>query len=567
MPSFLPSRHLAFAACAAWFLTSVPMLLAQQRLLELEGTAGDEAGVSVASAGDVNKDGHDDLIVGAHLGSKNGQFSGTARVYSGKDGTVIWELHGDTRGDFFGFAVSGLGDVDRDGFADFVVGARHDDNKGTDSGSARVFSGKTGKAIRTLNGNSFGDEFGFSVAGIGDINGDGAGDLLVGAPHDDVNGSSSGTAFVFSGSNGKQLFSFSGKTQFDSFGWAVSGAGDVDGDGVPDMIIGTRALAGTRVGYAEVRSGKTGKLIRKYTGQATNGYFGSAVANAGDVNKDGTPDVIIGAYNEGRISKPSVGVVRVFSGKTGASLRVIVGSRRGDNLGKSVTGGIDVTGDGYDEYGIGIPGDDSGGQDAGSVRVFSGKSGNIIGTYRGAKLLHRLGSSIAFTGDVNCDGFKDLIMGAPKANTSGGLSGRARVHSIRSLLMESDRTVVSLSRRESQSLSLRAGAPHAGKLYFLLGTLGTTKPGIKLGSVTLPLQVDAYFNLTLQFPNSTLLPNSFGTLDANGNAVGTKAPGFKAIPQIPASLIGTAFIHAAVILGPGLSFDLTTPPVPVRLTR
>ena len=108
----------------------------------------------------------------------------------------LWQWYGDSAGDWFGRSVSSAGDVDGDGFDDVVVGAYRDDNNGTDSGSARVFSGATGAILHTWNGDSAGDQFGWSVSGAGDVDGDGFDDVVVGAPHDDNNGTDSGSATV-----------------------------------------------------------------------------------------------------------------------------------------------------------------------------------------------------------------------------------------------------------------------------------------------------------------------------------------------------------------------------------
>ena len=134
-------------------------------------SAGDELGRSVSGAGDVNGDGFDDLIVG---------FRG-ARVFSGADGSIIYTFHGDSAGDQFGYSVSGAGDVNGDGFDDLIVGAQGDDNNGTTSGSARVLSGVDGSILYTFNGDSASDWFGNSVSGAGDVDGDGYADLIVGA--------------------------------------------------------------------------------------------------------------------------------------------------------------------------------------------------------------------------------------------------------------------------------------------------------------------------------------------------------------------------------------------------
>jgi hypothetical protein len=160
-------------------------------------SGGDNFGASVRGVGDVNNDGFDDLIVGANRDDNNGPSSGSARVFSGADGSILYTFNGDSAGDQLGGSVSGAGDVNNDGFADFIVGAFGDDNNGSASGSARVFSGVDGAILYAFNGDSQGDQFGISVSGAGDVNNDGFDDLIVGAPGDDNKGGESGSARVF----------------------------------------------------------------------------------------------------------------------------------------------------------------------------------------------------------------------------------------------------------------------------------------------------------------------------------------------------------------------------------
>ena len=136
-------------------------------------------GISVSGAGDVNGDGFADLIVGAPGADRNGTNSGSARVFSGVDGSVLYTFDGDSAREQFGDPVSGAGDVNGDGFADLIVGALFSDSNGTSSGSAQVFSGADGSVLYNLNGDSAGDFLGISVSGAGDVNGDGVADFVV----------------------------------------------------------------------------------------------------------------------------------------------------------------------------------------------------------------------------------------------------------------------------------------------------------------------------------------------------------------------------------------------------
>ena len=257
--------------------------------------AGDQFGFSVSGAGDVNADGTPDLIVGSPSGGANG--GGYARVLSGSNGSILYQFDGDSAGVQFGISVSGAGDVNGDGSADLIVGANSDDSNGTDSGAAVVLSGSNGSVLFNFDGDSAGDFFGSSVSGAGDVNGDGFADLIVGATGDDNNGSNSGSARVFSGSNGVVIYNFDGDNLNDQLGFSVSGAGDVNGDATPDLIVGVFGVNGFS-GSARVLSGSDGSVLYNFNGDNVADGFGISVSDAGDVNGDGVGDFIVGSVGD-----------------------------------------------------------------------------------------------------------------------------------------------------------------------------------------------------------------------------------------------------------------------------
>ena len=331
----------------------------------------DSFGSSVSSAGDVNGDGVADLIVGAPFSDNNdGGGSGSARVFSGADGSILYNFFGDSSGDEFGTSVSDAGDVNGDGVADLIVGAPDDDSNAFNAGSVRVFSGVDGSVLHTFDGDSILDRFGTSVSGAGDVNGDGFADLIVGAPGVDSVFTGSGSARVFSGIDGSVLYNLFGDRflSLAEFGISVSGAGDVNGDGFADLIVG----GGRSNSTPRVFSGVDGSLL--YTLSGNNelglGRLGSSVSSAGDVNGDGFADVIVG--NPGDVNnRNNAGIAQVFSGVDGSVLSAFTGAASSDEFGSSVSGAGDLNGDGIADFIVGAAAFEFAGANSGGyARVF-----------------------------------------------------------------------------------------------------------------------------------------------------------------------------------------------------
>jgi len=305
-------------------------------------------GFSVSGAGDTNADGFDDVIVGTY---GRGEQPGAATVFSGRDGSILHELSS-SPGYAFGFSVSGAGDVNHDGFADVSVGDHAADQQTElweSRGSASVFSGRDGAILYSLRGASPGAMFGFSVSGAGDVNLDGHADLIVGARYDDSASSRSGSATVFSGVDRSVLYvfrgsdspdeildSFHGDLQGMAFGLSVGAAGDVDADGIADLIVGAPSEQHAGMGSVHVFSGLDGCRLFAFRGDQQDDFFGSAVAGAGDANGDGYDDLLVGAPGSDD-GFEDCGTVRILSGADGSLLWIRTGSP-GSRLGVSVSG-------------------------------------------------------------------------------------------------------------------------------------------------------------------------------------------------------------------------------------
>jgi len=463
--------------------------------------ADDRSGISVSNAGDVNGDGFADLIVGAYRDGPNGSSSGASFVVFGKtNGTVVelsdveggtggFVINGISSGDQSGLSVSNAGDVNGDGLADLIVGARYDDPNGSNSGASFVIFGKTnvtavelsdiesGTGGFAINGVSIGDLSGRSVSNAGDVNGDGLADLIISAYRDDPNGSISGASFVvFGKKNGTAVelseidagnggFVINGVGAGDFSGRSVSNAGDVNGDGLADLIIGAYrddsngtysgtsfAVFGktnsTAVELSDIEGGTGGFVIN---GVSTGDYSGLSVSSAGDVNGDGFADLIVGARRDDPNESESGASFVVFGKTNGTVVELsnieagnggfaINGINANDQSGFSVSSAGDVNGDGLTDLIVGARYDDPNGvSNSGASFVVFGKTNGTtvelsdIDTGTGGFVINGVsasdnsGFSVSGAGDVNGDGLADLIVGARFDDPNGADSGSSFV--------------------------------------------------------------------------------------------------------------------------------------------
>lgn len=284
-------------------------------ILDASGVAGDFFGGSVAGAGDVNGDGYDDLIVGAEDANHSYPLAGRVYMLSGEDGSVLWTQDGRSEGARLGSAVGLVGDLNGDGVPDQVAGARGAGEQGR--GEAYALSGVTGDILFTMQSvglageNRFGDPlptFGlFFASGAGDVNGDGTPDIFIGAYNAKQGGTSgTGRAYVFSGTNGHRIRVLNAEEKGDGFG-PGRGIGDVDGDGRGDLIVGAYLsdAGADDGGRVSLISGKNGRTLRTFTGTVPGASLGVDALDVGDMNGDGAQDYAITGF----------GVVHVVAGE------------------------------------------------------------------------------------------------------------------------------------------------------------------------------------------------------------------------------------------------------------
>ena len=405
-----------------------------------------QLGTSVSTAGDVNGDGYDDVLVGAPFYDNGETDEGRAYVYHGSaiglSLTANWVTEGNMERSRYGYSVSTAGDVNGDGYSDVIVGAHAYSDGETSEGRAYIYHGSASGLSLTENWTVESDQteayLGFSLSTAGDVNGDGYSDVVVGA-HGYSNGETQeGAAFVYHGSEtGLSTAAdtiLEGNIPEHNLGYAVSTAGDINSDGFSDLIITAGNLpAGPGVAYLYYGSeeGLPQNAAWEYEDTHTNSYFGSSLSTAGDVNGDGFSDVIIGAYNYN-----SQGAVFLFYGAENGfptSPDLILQSGVSNSwFGKSLSTAGDVNGDGYSDVIIGSPYYMNSTSNKGAFYVYHGSATGLSSApnyfQKYNERNHFLGNSVSTAGDVNGDGYADIIVGDSAFTNDQTTQGAAFVY-------------------------------------------------------------------------------------------------------------------------------------------
>jgi hypothetical protein len=361
---------------------------------------------------------------------------------SGHEASV--ELTSESTGDWAGQSVASLGDFDGDGFDDFIVGAPMKDCQSYSTGAAYLVLGPTtlagslSSAHSRLCGKAEGDMAGTLVAGGADLDGDGLVDLLVGAPGADEGGAAAGAVYVLGGDVPREAdlavarTRLTGEAAGDQVGTAMALAGDVDGDGLEDLLVGARLSSsnGDTAGAAYLLLGPVSGVLSltgadaRLVGEAPGDGAGASVSGVGDVDGDGHADLLVGAYGEDSAGS-GAGAAYLLLGPIsgdldlGSSDAKLLGEGVGDRAGEAVAGPGDLDGDGFADLTVGAPREATGGSASGAVYVLlSAVAGTLSLSEADAKLTGEssgrlLGTAIHGAGDVDGDGLGDLVVGAP----------------------------------------------------------------------------------------------------------------------------------------------------------
>ncbi len=349
-------------------------------------------GTSLVVVHDADGDGTADLLVGAPcLGTEE---PGYADLISGATGERILRFKGETPGDEFGFAVAAGCDLNRDGAPELIIAARAAAGDGARRGVVSVYNGRTFKKQQELAGAENHVFFGESVCCPGDIDGDGHGDLLVGAPGA---AEQRGHVLLFTGPGKLPSETLRGRRAGDAFGSSISGLKDMNGDGHVDFGVcapfasSKIARSGSLVAY----SGQSLRPLRTLYGPESMCWFGISAVNPGDLDGDQVDDLLVGAPAASLGDRGGVGWVGSFSGATGDSLAIFPGSESGEFFGRSLAAGFDWDGDGVGDWAVGAPygRGRSDRERAGFVAVRSG-TGPELHRFRGAEARGLLGSSL-----------------------------------------------------------------------------------------------------------------------------------------------------------------------------
>ncbi len=432
--------------------------LGSANIIELMGEVTlDATGIKVITAGDVNNDGYDDFLIGSKTNDDTGVNAGAAYLVYGRAAALtagslgggantVVEFTGEAANDYAGTIVGPAGDVNNDGYDDFLI-TSYQPGPGVGNGQTYLIYGQAAAfasnvslgavGIVKFTGEALNDFAGAMANAVGDVNKDGYDDFMIGATGNDDVALNAGAAYLIYGQAAPLVsaslstaIEFAGEAAADAAGTSIA-AGDFNNDGYSDMLISAPTYAANNLGRTYLFYGKAAAFTSvnlstadaTFTGEVAEDATGVNIGLAGDVNNDTYQDILIGSTGNDDAGAGAGAVYLIYgqaSALASASLSTAIeftGEAAGDAAGNSVSGAGDINGDGYSDFLIGAPLNDEAGADAGAAYLVYGKATTFVSAslntfveYSGEAAGDRAGNSVSNGGDINNDGYNDVLI-------------------------------------------------------------------------------------------------------------------------------------------------------------
>lgn len=516
---FAPALSIVAASCGAPLLAQVG-----GQWTAADGGFGPELrshyGHALCYLDDLTGDQVAEILVGAPLATNGlqGTVDGYAEILDGVTMTVLRTHEGLSEpGGKLGSAVARMSDIDGDGVDDYAISELHGSGSRYRTGLVHAFSGMTGAPLWVAEGDQSWAEFGTKMVNTGDLTGDGIADLLVSAPDWSwaLFNYSWGAVHLISGADGSQIHRAIGSGQYDLLGQNIGVLGDVDGDGVQDLGVAREGPAYDSPGYLRIYSGATFHLLEELEGPPVPTFgttgFAHSFCSMGDLDGDGADEFAVGLPYLDNDPWRRSGAVRVYRGRTAEILWEVQGANNYDYFGFVIAPASDLNGDGANDLVVSEPNRFPGG----AIHLLSGIDGQRMATWLGPEQTDDFGISIATGADLSGDGIPEILIGALENGVFTNGPGRFDVLSWTPLLWADARTA---SNAAGGRLRLHAQFPasEAGmdSLLLLSGSgIGPTP----LGGVLVPLSSDQLLARTRRGNPPTDFVNANLALDANAS--------------------------------------------------
>lgn len=553
--------------CSAWFLVFPDSTQAQADTAHylLDGETKDaKLGAYVARVPDVTGDGVDELVSGNHRwDGPAGVDCGRVLLFNGATGKILWTFNGDQAGGLLGHDIWGIEDVNGDGLGDVIASAyRYPFPGHPNAGKVYMLSGKDGSVLWFKDGENTGDEFGYALCNVPDIDGDKIQDVLVGAWLNDHASNLAGRIYVYSGKKGTLIRTHDGYAKEDRFGCSCAGFHDLDGDSLGDYVIGALHAGTNGEGEAYLFSGKTGTRIRTWTGEKPTDLFGWSLATVPDTDGDSHDDLYVGARDHDTNGGLTVDAGRayLFSAKTGKRLHTFDGEKAWDKFGRFGAGIPDMDGDGRGEVVIGAYYHHANGVfRSGAAYLFSGSTGKRLARYDGEEKDNMFGFALCGLNDVNGDGRGDVVVGAYQYRPNASLTesyGRIYVYTQG---LSSPVTTVSADAGGSVPLHINVGKVPGPRDYLVVASVSGNHPGIPLTDrLHVPLNFDIFTIASWIYGNSPILVKTYDKTDAKGTATAY----FKPTPWMLKGYEGMKLTFVYVLVD---KMDMVSNPITVEI--